>query len=127
MQSGDYKRFLAENQRDLSTCRTSVACDIILLNLGFVYAYPHSPLRNPQKARQYLQELQQKFPHSPWVPQGQMLLAFLNERVSLEDTQRQLRNGLRSRDAAIRKLREQLDRSREIDIEIEQQERQLLP
>ena len=54
------------------------------------------------------------------------MLAFLNERVGLEEAQRQLRTDLRTRDAAIRKLRGQLDRSREIDIEIEKKERELL-
>jgi hypothetical protein len=127
MHSGDYKGFLAENQRALSTCRGDSACDLTLLNLGFIYAYPHSPYRDPQKARQYLRELQQKFPHSPWAAQGQVLLVFLNEQVNLEATQRQLRSGLRSRDAALRKLRGQLERSREIDLDIEQKERQLLP
>jgi hypothetical protein len=55
-----------------------------------------------------------------------VLLAFMNEQVGLEDAQRQLRTGLRTRNAAIRKLQGQLDRSREIDIEIEQKERELL-
>ena len=50
----------------------------------------------------------------------------MNEQVGLEEAQRQLRTGLRTRDAAIQKLQGQLDRSREIDIEIEKKERELL-
>ena len=124
--NGDYSGFLVENQRNLSVCGGWIACDVTLFNLGFVHAYPQSPYRDPRKARQYLRELDSKFPQSPWASQGQVLLAFLNERVGLEETQRQLRTDLRSRDAALRKLRGQLDRSREIDIEIEKKERQLL-
>ena len=60
-----------------------------------------------------------EFPQSPWASQGRVLLAFMNEQVGLEQAQRQLRSGLRTRDAAIRKLQGQLDHSREIDIEIE--------
>ena len=74
-----------------------------LFNLGFVYAYPQSPYRDLQKARQYLRELHSRFPQSPWTSQGQVLLAFMNEQVGLEEAQRRLRSGLRTRDAAIQK------------------------
>jgi hypothetical protein len=125
IQSGDYKGFLAENRRNLSECRESMACDVILFNLGFVYAYPQSPYRDPQKARQYLHQLRSRFPQSPWTSQGQMLLAFMNEQVSLEEAQRRLRADLRTRDATIQKLQGQLNRSREIDIDLENKEREL--
>jgi hypothetical protein len=126
IENGDYRGFLAENQRSLSECGGWTACDVTLFNLGFVYAYPQSPYRDPQKARQYLRELHSKYPQSPWTSQGQVLLVFMNEQVSLEEAQRRLRADLRTRDAALRKLRGQLDRSREIDIEIEKKERELL-
>lgn len=126
IETGDFRGFLMENQRNLSTCGEWIECDITLFNLGFIYAYPRSPYRDPQKARQYLRELHNRFPQSPWASQGQVLLAFMNEQVGLEEAQRQLRTGLRTRDAAIRKLQGQLDRSREIDIEIEKKERELL-
>src|SRR5262245_5283566 len=126
IENRDYKAFLVENQRNLSACGGWIECDVTLFNLGFVYAYPQSPYRDPQKARKYLRELHSRFPRSPWASQGQMLLVFMNEQVGLEETQRQLRADLRIRDATIRKLRGQLDRSREIDIEIEKKERELL-
>ena len=126
IEAGDYRGFLLENQRNLSTCGSWTPCDVTLFNLGFVYAYPQSPYRDPQKARRYLRELRSRFPQSPWASQGEVLLAFMNEQVGLEDAQRQLRTGVRTRNAAIRKLQGQLDRSREIDIEIEQKERELL-
>jgi hypothetical protein len=126
IESGDYKGFLAENQRVLGQCRGRLECDITLFNLGFVYAYPSSPYRDPQKARQYLDELQRRYPYSPWTSQGRVLLAFIDGQVSSDEAQRRLRAELRSRDAMIRKLREQLDRSREIDIEMEKKERELL-
>jgi hypothetical protein len=126
IENGDYRGFLVENERNLSACGRWTECDITLYNLGFVYAYPQSPYRDPQKARQYLHELHSRFPQSPWTSQGQVLLAFMDEQVGLEKAQRRLRADLRSRDAAIRKLRGQLDRSREIDITIEKKERELL-
>lgn len=126
IETGDFRGFLTENQRNLSTCGGWIECDITLFNLGFIYSYPRSPYRDPQKARQYLRELYSRFPQSPWASQGQVWLAFMNEQVGLEEAQRQLRTGLRTRDAAIRKLQGQIDRSREIDIEIEKKERELL-
>jgi hypothetical protein len=125
IQNGDYRGFLAENRRNLSECGSSMACDVILFNLGFVYAYPQSPYRDPQKARQYLHQLRSRFPQSPWTSQGQMLLGFMNEQVSLEEAQRRLRTDLRARDTTIQKLQGQLDRSREIDIDLEKKEREL--
>jgi hypothetical protein len=126
IESGDFRGFLTENQRNLSACGGWTECDVTLFNLGFVYAYPQSPYRDPQKARRYLHELHSRFPQSPWSSQGQVLLAFMNEQVGLEEAQRRFRADLRTRDAAIRKLQGQLNRSREIDIEIEKKERELL-
>jgi hypothetical protein len=126
MQTGDYASFLAENQRKLDSCRGWPECDVALFNLGFIYAYPLSPYRNPRKARQYLATLQRQYPQSPWTSQGQILMAFMDERATFEETQRRLQTELRTREATIRKLLGQLDRSRDIDIEMEQKERELL-
>jgi hypothetical protein len=126
MQTGDYTSFLAENQGKLDRCAGWTECDVALFNLSFIYAYPLSPYRNPRKARHYLAELQRQYTQSPWTSQGQVLMAFLDERAVFEETQRRLQAELRSREATIRKLLGQLDRSRDIDIEMEKKERELL-
>jgi hypothetical protein len=126
IENGDYKGFLAANQRTLARCGVETGCDVTLFNLGFVYAFPSSPYRDPQKARRYLNELHSRYPHSPWATQGQVLLRFMHEQGRAEEAQRRLRAELRTRDTVIRKLREQLNRSREIDIEMERMERELL-
>jgi hypothetical protein len=126
METGNYKSFLTENQRKLQGCGGWTDCDLHLFNLGFVHAYPQSPFRDPAKARRYFAELQTKYPESPWTHQGQALVAFMNQMETLEETQRRLQAELRTRDATIRKLRDQLSRSREIDIEMQKKERELL-
>jgi hypothetical protein len=126
METGNYKSFLTENQRKLQGCGGWTDCDLLLFNLGFVHAYPQSPFRDPAKARRYFAELQTKYPESPWTHQGQALVAFMNQMETLEETQRRLQAELRTRDATIRKLRDQLSRSREIDIEMQKKERELL-
>ena len=60
IETGDFRGFLMENQRNLSTCGEWIECDITLFNLGFIYAYPRSPYRDPQKARRYLHELRNR-------------------------------------------------------------------
>jgi hypothetical protein len=50
----------------------------------------------------------------------------MHEQGKAEETQRRLRAELRTRDTIIRKLREQLNRAREIDVEMERMERELL-
>jgi hypothetical protein len=126
IESGDYRSFLRENTHALQRCGGWRDCDEALFNLAFVYAYPESPYRDAHKARHYLAELKNRYPQSPWVSPGQMLLGFLEEQTALEEAQRRLRAELRTREATIRKLREQLHRSRDIDIEIERKQRELL-
>jgi hypothetical protein len=126
IETGNYEGFLTENQRKLQGCGGWIDCDRPLFNLGFVHAYPQSPYRDSARARRYFTELQTKYPESPWTDQAQVLIAFMNQTITLEETQRRLQAELRTRDAIIRKLRAQLSRSREIDIEMQKKERELL-
>jgi TPR repeat protein len=126
MESGNYAEFLAENERALRDCVGQAGCDVALFNLGFTYAYSLSPYRNPTKALEYFSELTRKYPRSPWAFQGQAWTALIKENLVAEESQRQLQTNLRNREATIRSLRAQLNRSRAIDVEIEKKERELL-
>jgi hypothetical protein len=99
---------------------------VALFNLGFVYAYPPSPYYDPGKALQYLDDLIKKYPQTPWAFQGQAWRALLTANLASEEKRRRLQTDLRSKDATIRTLRTQLGRSREIDMEIDKKERELL-
>src|SRR5262245_53336455 len=126
MESGNYAEFLAENERALAECKDGTGCDVALFNLAFTYAYSQSPYRNPAKALQYLTELSKRYPQSPWAFQGRAWTALLNENLTLEEKGNQLQSNLRTREATIRSLRAQLNRSRDIDVEMEKRERELL-
>ena len=126
MENSNYAEFLAENERALQRCAGGTGCDVVLFNLGFTCAYSQSPYHNPAKAVQYFSELTKKYPQSPWAFQGRAWTALLNENLSLEEKQRQLQGNLRSIETAVRNLREQLNRSRDIDVEMEKKERELL-
>ena len=126
MEDSNYAEFLAENERALQGCAGGTGCAVALFNLGFAYAYSQSPYHNPAKALQYFSELAKKYPQSPWAFQGRAWTALLNENLALEEKQRQLQGILRSRETTVRNLREQLHRSRDIDVEMEKKERELL-
>ncbi|MBI3300837.1 MAG: hypothetical protein HYZ72_01975 [Deltaproteobacteria bacterium] len=126
MENGNYAEFLAENERRLQTCGAEQGCDVVLFNLGFAYAYPQSPYRDLAKALQRFSELRVKYPQSPLAVQGQAWMALINEYLALEESQRKLQTDLRNKEAAVRTLQERLNRSRDIDIEMQKKERELL-
>jgi hypothetical protein len=144
MENGNYAGFVAENHRALERCKERGGCAVALFNLGFAYGYPQSPYYNPAKARQYFEALRTQYPQTPWAFQGQAWTAFLNEKLALEATQRRLQANLRqeklaleetrrrlqadlrTREATIRSLQERLKRFRDIDLEMDKKEQELL-
>jgi hypothetical protein len=126
MEHGNYARFAAENRQAWEQCKGGAECAVALFNLGFVYAYPKSPYYDPTAALWYFGELCQKYPQTPWAFQGQAWMAFLNERLALEDMRRRLQAELRTREVTIRSLQERLKRARDIDLQLEKKERELL-
>ena len=126
MEDGNYARFLAENHQLLERCQGGTGCEVALFNLGFVHAYPPSPYHNPSKALQYFDDLIKKYPQTPSAFEGRAWRALLTAHLASEEKRRRLQTDLRSKDATIRALRTQLGRSREIDMEIDKKERELL-
>jgi hypothetical protein len=147
LEHGDYSRFVVDNQQALAQCTEAAVCATALFNLGFVHAYPSSPLYDATRALQYLHTLHARYPQTPWAVQGQVWSAFIHDKLALEEAQRRLQAtlhtlqtdvqtlhtdlqalqaGLRAREATIRSLQARLKRSRDIDLRIEKKERELL-
>jgi hypothetical protein len=126
MEDGNYARFLAENHQLLERCQGGTGCEVALFNLGFVHAYPPSPYHDPSKALQYFDDLIKKYPQTSWAFAGRAWRALLTANLASEERRRRLQADVRSKDATIRTLRTQLGRSREIDMEIDKKERELL-
>ena len=114
------------NRQLLERCQGGMGCEVALFNLGFVHAYPPSPYHEPSKALQYFDDLIKKYPQTPWAFEGWAWRALLTANLASEEKRRRLQADLRSKDATIRTLRTQLGRSREIDMEIDKKERELL-
>jgi len=141
MQDGDFTRFHTVNRQVVERCEHTTRCDVALFNLGFVYAYPHSPYYNPDQALHYFGDLVTRYPHTPWAVQGQAWITLLKAQRTLEETRRRLQadlrtkeatiraketvlrtkdTAMRSKDATIRSLREQLERTRDADEQLDQ-------
>jgi len=133
MENGDYKAFLAANTERLQKCGGETDCGVALFNLGFAYAFPDSPYRDRDKALKYFGQLMEKYPQSSWAFQARAWTALVSEQSTLEANQHRLqtdlqraKTNLRSRETTVRTLQDQLDRSQQIDIEIEKKSRELL-
>jgi len=127
MESGDYAGFFAENRTALLECNDKdKPCDVPLFNLGFTHAYPGSPYYNKGKGLQYFEALTRNCPQSPLTFQARAWADLLKKVMESEDKQRRLKGELKSKDATIGDLQEQIRRSRDIDLQVEQKERELL-
>lgn len=147
MENGDYASFVLENQKALKACTTENDCETALFNLGFAYGYPKSPYYNQSKANRYFGELLKKYPGSPLAFQAKAWMDVMKKSVASEQVRRRLKTELKAKDTELKskdteiktkdteiktkeetitELQEQLKRSRDIDAEIEQRERELL-
>lgn len=126
MEHGDYARFAAENHQVLEWCEEPAGCAVALFNLGFVHAYPRSPYYDPAKALQYFDTLLTRYPQTPWAFQGQAWTTLIHEKLALEETRRRLQTDLRTQEATIRSLQGRLKRFRDIDLQMDKKEQELL-
>ncbi|HXG18103.1 MAG TPA: hypothetical protein VNN62_03385 [Methylomirabilota bacterium] len=128
LESGDYDEFVKENEQKVRDCKKAEAegCDIALFNLGFAYAYAASPYRNLTKAAVQFDTLNRLYPESPYTLPAQVWRGFILERLTLEEDLRAAQTNLRSKEAMIRTLQEQIERLRALDIEMQKKERELL-
>lgn len=139
MQSGDYSAFLEQNRKALQTCEASYNCDEIIFNLGFVHTYSKSPYYDIKKGLTYFEQLLSKYPESPLAYQARVWIDLVKSAIEAEKKQRNLRNQLKSKGIAINDLQKQIDnlhqqlndfqtqikRSRELDLKLDEKERNL--
>lgn len=140
IQSGNYREFLEENQKLLLQCQLSNSCETPLFNIGVVHGYSKSPFYDRAKALHYFGQLVREHPDSPLAYEARVWIDLI-EQVSASEKKRLRLQGLikskkaaieskeqdlRAKDATIEDLREQIQRSRDIDLEIGEKERKIL-
>lgn len=133
METKDYEGFLKENESLLSTCQTQGGCEVPLFNVGFVYAYSESPYYDRPKALKYYAKIVKDYPKSPLAYESRVWMDLITENVTLDKRQRELKGKVKSKNATIKsknatinELRDQMKRSRDIDVEMGQKEREVL-
>ena len=133
METKDYDGFLKQNESLLSTCETQGGCEVPLFNVGFVYAYSQSPYYDRPKALKYFAKIVKDYPKSPLAYESLAWMDLITENVTLDKKQRELKGQVKSKNATIKsknatinELRDQMKRSRDIDVEMGQKEREVL-
>jgi outer membrane protein assembly factor BamD (BamD/ComL family) len=110
LSQGDYEGFIKENEKVLSLPGNKPLKDEALFNLGLVYAHSGSPKKDYGKSAGYFKRLLKDHPQSPFSEQAKMWLEVLQETEKLNET--------------ITKLNEMIEKSKQIDIEIEERKRE---
>lgn len=128
----NFESFLAHNRTHLKACWQQPGCDVPLFNLGFLHTYIQSPYYDLPTALEYFDELIHAYPNSPWAFQARIWVPLLRENLALverrrdlEENQRSLETHLHNERTAVRTLKRRLDRARQVDIELEEQQREL--
>ncbi len=100
---GDYEGFLKENEKALSLSGNKFAKDEALFNLGLAYAHPGNPKKDYGKSISFFKRLLKDYPQSPLSDQAKAWLEVLQENE---------------------KLIEMIEKSKQIDLEIEERKRE---
>lgn len=94
---GDFEGGLKVNQSVMSLCGKKTPCDQALFNMGLIYASNDYPRKDYNKSMAMFQRVAREYPHSPLAPQAKTWIGVL----------------------AV------IERSKEIDIEVERTKRKL--
>jgi hypothetical protein len=103
LSQGDYEGFLKENEKVLSQSGNKSGKDEALFNLGLFYAHPENPKKDYGKSLSFLRRLLKEYPQSPLSDQARVWLEILQEN---------------------QKLTEMIEKSKQIDLEIEERKRE---
>jgi hypothetical protein len=125
MQGGDYAAFLEKNQAVVKECQDEIQCAMALFNIGFVYAYPQSPLYHQARGQKAFEELIEKYPQSPWALEATAWNELVKKSIVSETNRNRLKGKLKSKETTIKELQKQIEEAREMDTEIDRREKEL--
>ena len=111
LDQGDYEGSLKENQKVLSMYDHVPPGDEALFNAGLIYAHYGYPKRDYQKSLDHFKRLVKVFPQSPFARQAKIWIGILqeNERLKRE----------------IEELNKTINKSKQVDIEIDEKKKEL--
>ncbi len=107
---GNYEGALKENQRILSLSGQNPPGDEALFNIGLIHAHPGNTKKDYGKSLTFFRRLIKEYPQSPCFEQAKIWVGILqdNERLS----------------RSIEELSQVLEKSKQVDIEIEEKKRE---
>jgi tetratricopeptide (TPR) repeat protein len=100
---GDYEGSLRENQKTLSLSANRPPGDEALFNMGLIYAHPGNPKKDFGKSIDFFKRLLKDYPQSPLAEQAKIWIGVFQENE---------------------KLIQMLEKSKEVDIQIEEKKRE---
>lgn len=110
---GDYRGAHEAYGRALSEKSTT---DRALFGLARLYVAPDNPNRDYRRAYEHVERLLREFPHSAWAPEArawrELLAAFLGQKEAAERARQE-----------VQRIRQDLDRLKQIDQELDRQRR----
>jgi tetratricopeptide (TPR) repeat protein len=101
---GDFDGALASAQRALSLSARKPSEEDALLTLGSIYAHPGNPKKDFTKSLEFFRKLVKEHPKSPSAEQGKIWIGVLQENE---------------------KLNEMIQKSKQVDLEIEEKKREI--
>jgi tetratricopeptide (TPR) repeat protein len=104
---GEVDRAFSENERLLGS---GILEDEALFNLGMICIHPGNPKKDYAKSVGFLKTLIKDYPQSPWSERAKVLLGVFQENEKLTQD--------------IEKLRQVFERSKQVDVEIEEKRRE---
>jgi tetratricopeptide (TPR) repeat protein len=107
---GDYEEAVKENQKILSLFGQNFPEDEALFNLGLIYAYSGNPKKDYRKSSYFLKKLIKEFPQSFLAEQAKILVGMLQENEKLS--------------RSIEELNQVIEKSKQVDLEIEEKKRE---
>ena len=123
---GDFEGFSKETQKVLSLSGSQPPADDALLNLGMVFVHPGNPKKDYGKSLGFFRKLLKDFPQSPWAEQARIWIAVLQENEKVIQSNEKLTQTNEKLTQANEKLNEMIEKSKQIDIEIEERKREKL-
>jgi tetratricopeptide (TPR) repeat protein len=104
---GELDRAFSENERLLGS---GILEDEVLFNLGMICIHPGNPKKDYAKSVGFLKMLIKDYPQSPWSERAKVVLGVFQENEKLTQD--------------IEKLRQVFERSKQVDVEIEEKRRE---
>jgi tetratricopeptide (TPR) repeat protein len=99
----EYENSVKELQKALALAGNKPPADDAIFHLGLIYAHVGNPKKDNRTAMNYFNRLIKEQPQSPWVEQAKAWVGVLQINEKLSDT---------------------LEKSKQVDIEIEEKRRQ---